>query len=141
QGTRRTGRGRQGVRPQKPGPRGGDSGGRGLHAGAAVHERQGLSRQAAVSSLQPGPESPASPNAAASDPADRSLADDLRRLSEDARALARAELAYQKSRAAFAGQEAKRIALLGLLAGVLTFFALMALTLGLVLALTPLLTA
>jgi hypothetical protein len=100
-----------------------------------------LSRQAAVSSLQPGPESPASPNAAASDPADRSLADDLRRLSEDARALARAELAYQKSRAAFAGQEAKRIALLGLLAGVLTFFALMALTLGLVLALTPLLTA
>jgi hypothetical protein len=100
-----------------------------------------LSRQATVSSLQPGPESTASPNAAAPDPAERSLVDDLRRLSEDARALARAELAYQKSRAAFAGQEVKRITLLGLLAGVLVFFALMALTLGLVLALTPLLTA
>ena len=76
-----------------------------------------------------------------SEAAERSLSEDLRRLAEDARALSEAEFAYQKSRAAFAGQEVKRIAILGLLAGVLVFFALMALTLGLVLALTPWLTA
>lgn len=72
---------------------------------------------------------------------DRSLPEDLRQLADDARALAEAELAYQKSRAAFAGQEVKRITMLGALAAALVFFALMALTLGLVLALTPLLTA
>ncbi|MCB2061821.1 MAG: phage holin family protein [Novosphingobium sp.] len=72
---------------------------------------------------------------------ERSLPEDLRQLAEDARALAEAEFAYQKSRAAFAGQETKRIATLGLLAAVLAFFALMALTFGLVLALTPPLTA
>ena len=72
---------------------------------------------------------------------ERSLEEDLRQLAEDARALAEAELAYQKSRAAFAGQEAKRIAILGAMAAVLVFFALMALTFGLVFALTPLLTA
>ena len=76
-----------------------------------------------------------------SEAVERSLPEDLRQLAEDARALAEAEFAYQKSRAAFAGQEAKRIAILGLLAAVLVFFALMTLTFGLVLALTPLLTA
>jgi hypothetical protein len=75
------------------------------------------------------------------DASERSLAEDLRQLADDARALAQAEIAYQKSRAAFAGQEVKWIAILGLLAAVLVFFALMALTLGLVLALTPILTA
>ena len=78
---------------------------------------------------------------AAGEARDRSLQDDLRQLADDARALAEAELAYQKSRAAYAGQEARRIAVLGLLVAVLAFFALMALTLGLVLALTPMLTA
>ena len=72
---------------------------------------------------------------------ERSLQEDLRLLADDARVLAQAELAYQKSRAAFAGQEAGRIALLGVLAAVLVFFALMALTLGVVLALTPVLGA
>lgn len=75
------------------------------------------------------------------DASERSLTEDLRQLADDARALARAEIAYQKSRAVFAGQEVKWIAILGLLAAVLVFFALMALTLGLVLALTPILTA
>lgn len=65
----------------------------------------------------------------------------MRQLAADARVLAQAELAFQKSRAAFAGQEIKRIAILGVFAAVLVFFALMALTLGLVLALTPLLGA
>lgn len=81
------------------------------------------------------------PRTAEANTNERSLSDDLRQLAADARVLAKAEVAYQKSRAAFAGQEARRIAVLGVLAAVLVFFALMALTLGLVLALTPILTA
>lgn len=65
----------------------------------------------------------------------RSLQADLRLLADDAKALAQAELTYQKSRAAFAGEETKRIAILGVVAAVLAFFALMALVVGLVLAL------
>ncbi len=72
---------------------------------------------------------------------DRSLADDLRELIDEGRALAGAELAYQKSRAAFAGHGFKGMAIFGALAAALVFFALMALTVGLVVALTPLLTA
>jgi hypothetical protein len=75
------------------------------------------------------------------DPRERSLAEDLRQLAEDGKAYAEAELAFQKSRAALAGQGIKGIAIFGLLAAALVFFALMALTLGLVLALTPLLGA
>jgi len=66
-----------------------------------------------------------------------SLQDELQRLVDDARGLAEAELAYQKARAAYAGMEVRRMAVLGALAAVLVFFALMALTLGLVLALSP----
>lgn len=86
-------------------------------------------------------DSAAYPDETDGDAAHRSLPDDLRRLAEDAKAFAAAELAYQKSRAAFAGQEARRIALLGLFAAVFVFFALMALTVGLVIALVPILTA
>lgn len=75
------------------------------------------------------------------DPADRSLADDLRLLAEDGKAYAEAELAFQKSRAAVAGQGIRGIAIFGALAAALVFFALMALALGLVLALTPILGA
>lgn len=75
------------------------------------------------------------------DARERSLVDDLRLLAEDARRLADAEVAYQKSRASFAGQELRSIVVLVLLAGSMVFIALMALTFGLVLALTPLLTA
>lgn len=81
------------------------------------------------------------PAATASEASERSLSDDLRQLVDDARAVAQAEVEYQKSRAAFAGQEARGIALLAVLAAVLAFFALMALTVGLVIALIPLLTA
>ena len=68
------------------------------------------------------------------------LAAELRHLAVEARALAEAELAFQKTRAAYAGAEAKGIALLGLVAVVLAFFALMALVVGAVIALGPLLT-
>lgn len=72
--------------------------------------------------------------------ADRpSLSDDLRQLVADGRTLLEAELAYQKSRAAVAGQGAKGVAGWGLLAIALLFFTLMALVMGLLLALTPLL--
>jgi uncharacterized membrane protein YqjE len=67
----------------------------------------------------------------------RSLADDLRELAENARQLADAEIAYQKSRAAYAGGGLVRVAAFGALTAVLVFFALMVLAIGLVLALTP----
>ncbi len=73
--------------------------------------------------------------------AERSLAQDLRQLVDDGRALAEAELAYQKSRAALAGSHARTIAILAGLAAALMFCALLALTVGLVWSLTPLLTA
>lgn len=75
------------------------------------------------------------------DPADRSLVDDVRSLIDDGRTLIEAELAFQKSRAAYAGNGIKSIALFGALAGVLAVFALFALVVGLLLALTPLVTA
>jgi 4-amino-4-deoxy-L-arabinose transferase-like glycosyltransferase len=69
------------------------------------------------------------------------LEDDLRQMIGDARGWAEAELVWQKARALFAGKQIGVIALLGLLALVLVFFSLMALVLGLVLALTPMLGA
>lgn len=73
----------------------------------------------------------------AEDPAERSLADDVRQLVDDGRTLLEAELAYQKSRALVAGEAAKAVAGWGALALALLFFALMALVLGLILAITP----
>lgn len=67
------------------------------------------------------------------------LVDDLRQLAHDGRTLLEAELAYQKSRAAVAGQAVKSVAGWGALALALVFFALMALVIGLLLALAPLL--
>ena len=66
---------------------------------------------------------------------DRSLSDDLRELAGNARSYAAAELAYQKARAAYAASHVKGLALLGLLALALAFFALMALVVGTVIAL------
>ena len=71
----------------------------------------------------------------------RSLVDDLRQLLDDGRTFVEAELAYQSSRAKFAGRGIKSIALLGLLGAALAFFALMALVIGTVIALAPVLTA
>jgi hypothetical protein len=77
-------------------------------------------------------------NPSISDAAKRSLVDDVRVLVDDGRTLVEAELAYQKSRAAVAGAGAKGVAGWGALALVLVFFALMALVMGLVLALASL---
>lgn len=72
------------------------------------------------------------------DAAERSLVDDVRELVADGRTLLEAELAYQKSRAALAGRTAKSMAGWIALALSLVFFALMALVMGLLLILAPL---
>lgn len=77
------------------------------------------------------------PDLIATDPAERSLVSDVRQLVEDGRTLVEAELAYHKSRAMVAGQAAKGVAGWMSLALALVFFALMALVLGLILALVP----
>ena len=71
----------------------------------------------------------------------RSLVDDLRALIDDGRTFVEAELAYQSSRARFAGKGIKSIALFGVLGAALAFFALMALIVGAVIALVPVLSA
>jgi predicted anti-sigma-YlaC factor YlaD len=72
--------------------------------------------------------------------AERSLNEDLRQLAEDARVLAEAELAYQKSRASYAGKQAPKIAIAAIVALVFLYFAVMAAIMGTIIALAPLLT-
>jgi hypothetical protein len=81
------------------------------------------------------------PAVTADDPAERSLVDDLRQLAGDAREAAQAEVAFQQSRAKVVGASAGGIAARAVVALALVFFALMALVVGLLLALTPVLTA
>lgn len=71
----------------------------------------------------------------------RPLEDDLRLLVDRGIAFAKAEAALQQARAGYAAGRIKWIALLGGLALVLAFFALVALTVGLVFGLTPILGA
>lgn len=78
--------------------------------------------------------------AEALDPADRSLIEDLRLLAGDARTLAEAEIAYHKSRAGALAGGIGKIAGLGAVAVLLAILALVALVVGLVFALTPMLT-
>ena len=66
---------------------------------------------------------------------DLSLMEDVRLLVGEARTFAQAELAYQKTRAAFVGAETRTIAILGIGAVVLVLLAVVALVLGLVIAL------
>jgi len=72
---------------------------------------------------------------------DRSLLEDVEALIEDGRTYFEAELNFQKTRAAFAADRAKKIAVLGAGAVVVLFLALIGLTVGLIIAFTPLLTA
>ena len=67
------------------------------------------------------------------------LGDELRATVEEARSAALAEIAYQIARFTLVGRYLGRIVGLGLLAAALVFFALMALVMGLVLALAPML--
>lgn len=79
--------------------------------------------------------------AEATDPHDRSLLDDLRLLAGDAGNLARAEFTYQKTRAQVFGGGIGKIVALAFAALLLVSLALIGLVVGLILALTPLLTA
>lgn len=67
----------------------------------------------------------------------RSLIDDVEVLIEDGRTYLEAELNYQKTRAMFAGDRAKGIALYGVVAFVFAWMALTGLTVGLIFALAP----
>lgn len=84
---------------------------------------------------------PDEPGTAESDDGISSVIADVRQLTADAKTFAEAELAYQTSRARFAGEAAGRIALYGLVALVLAVFALGAMVVGLLIALTPMVTA
>lgn len=69
---------------------------------------------------------------------DPNFAEDLRALAEEASAFAKAELSFQKSRAAYAGKQAKKIVVLCVIAAVLAFFAVTAFVVGLVISLASL---
>lgn len=69
---------------------------------------------------------------------DDSLLGGARTLLEDGQTLLAAEIEFQKARVGFVLGRAKGILVLGVLALALLFFALMALVMGLLLALTPL---
>lgn len=72
------------------------------------------------------------------EPAPPSLADDLLALLDDGKTYAEAELAYQKSRGAYAANRAKYIAAYGAAAFGVFHLALIALTVGAIFALIPL---
>lgn len=83
---------------------------------------------------------PGSPEDARAEPGatgDPSLVDDLETLVEDGRTYLEAELAFQRSRAAYAGDGLKWAAIHGAAALGLVHLALIALTIGLILALAP----
>lgn len=71
----------------------------------------------------------------------RSIMDDIEALIDDARTYFDAELTYQKSRAAFVASCLKKGIAFVVIAAVLGFLALVGLTVGLVFALSPLITA
>ena len=70
----------------------------------------------------------------------RSLRDDVEALIEDGRTYLETELIYQKTRAAFVADRAKGALVFGAVAALLGFLALIGLTVGLIIALAPLLT-
>ena len=72
---------------------------------------------------------------------ERSLLDEVRALIDDGRTYLEAELGFQKTRAAFVADRAKSTMVFGGIAALLGFLALVGLTVGSIIALTPLLTA
>jgi hypothetical protein len=71
----------------------------------------------------------------------RSLLEDVQNLIEDGKTYLEAEVAFQKTRAAFIADRAKSAAFFGAVAAAFGFVALIGLTVGLIIALTPWLTA
>lgn len=81
------------------------------------------------------------PEDGAGDPGDRSLLEDVEAAIEDGKTYLEAELTYQRTRAAFAADRFKDAALFAAIGMSLALLALVALTVGLVFALVPILTA
>ena len=77
----------------------------------------------------------------AEDEPTRSLREDVEALIEDGKTYLEAELVFQKTRAAFVADRAKGALIFGAAAALFGFLALIGLTVGLIIALTPLLTA
>jgi len=71
----------------------------------------------------------------------RSLRDDVEALIDDGKTYLETELVYQKTRAAFVADRAKGAVIYGALAAAFGILALIGLTVGLIIALIPLLTA
>lgn len=72
---------------------------------------------------------------------DRSLIGDIQGLIEDGKTYLEAELGFQKTRAAYVADRAKAAVVFGAISVLLGFLALIGVTMGLIIALTPLLTA
>ena len=70
-----------------------------------------------------------------------SLADDVTALFEDGKTYVEAEIAFQKTRASYAGEKTRQGVVYGLAALAFLHLALIALVVGLIIALTPILTA
>lgn len=87
------------------------------------------------------PDPPADEAVEARSAGSRSLVDDIEDLVLDAKTYFDAELSYQKTRASFVGACLKRTIAFGAAAALLAFFAAIGLTVGLIIALTPLITA
>lgn len=91
--------------------------------------------------LTPDPGDTAPPPPRASDVAEeRSLFDDVRDIVDDGRTLIEAELAYQSARVAYGWERGAGITVLLLISLAATLFALIAVVVGLLLALAPLIT-
>ena len=90
-----------------------------------------------------GPDSPdeTAPAYADGERDERSLFEDVETLIDDGRTYLEAEIAYQKTRAAFVADKAKSALVFGAVAAAFAVLALIGLTVGLILALTPWLTA
>lgn len=72
---------------------------------------------------------------------ERSLVEDVEALIDDGKTYLEAEIAYQKTRAVFVADRAKAAIVFAALSAGFGFLALIGLTLGLIIALAPLLTA
>lgn len=86
----------------------------------------------------PGMESPGITDEEAAE--ERSLFADIGTLIEDGRTLVEAEIAYQKTRAGYAGKQVCYLAIVGAFIGLMAALALLALVLGAVMALAPIFT-
>ena len=81
------------------------------------------------------------PSAVSAESVDHSLTEDVRALFDDGKTYLEAELQFQKSRAAFVADKGRSGLIYGITALALVHLALVALVVGLVFALSPLITA